>query len=60
MGDPYFDKVHADNFLSLVLGVITRAEQRHLAKLRTVDEHGNPIENKLPIGAEVNQGGTAT
>jgi len=57
MTDPYFDEVHADAFLSLVLGGIARAEQRYRAKLRTVDEHGNPIGNELPIGAEVSQGG---
>lgn len=60
MDDAYFDVMHADRFLSLVFGGIARAEQRHRAKLRTVDENGNPIGNELLIGTEVNQGGAAT
>lgn len=60
MGDLYFDTVHADNFLSLMLGGIARAEERHRAKLRTVDEHGNLIEDGNLIEAEVNHRGAAT
>ena len=60
MDDLYFDAVHADNFLSLMLGGIARAEERHRAKLRTVDEHGNLVEDKRLIEAKASQGGDAT
>ena len=60
MTDPYFDEVHGDAFLSLVLGGIARAGQRHRAKLQTVDKNGNPISDGSWIDSEANQGGTAT
>ena len=60
MPDLYIDAFHADNFLSLMLGGIARAEERHRAKLRTVDENGNLVEDAFLIEAEVNHRGAAT
>lgn len=46
--DLYLDMAQADNFLSLLMGGMSRAQDRFNAKLRTVDEHGNPIEVDAP------------
>ena len=42
--DLYFDEVHADQFLSLLIGGMSRAQDRFHDSLNTVDEHGNVID----------------
>lgn len=44
-GLPYFDEINADAFLATLMDGMARAQDRFNAKLRTVDENGNPIED---------------
>lgn len=55
--DDYFDLagVHPDVFLGALMGGMARAQERHNAKLRTVDEHGNPID--FPVEQALAAGG---
>jgi len=52
MDDLYFDAIHADNFLNLLMGGMSRAQKRFEDKLRTVDENGNPINETPEITSE--------
>lgn len=60
MGDmeDYFDLTGTspDAFLGLLMGDMARAQERHSAKLRTVDENGDPIvfpvEQAMAAGGE--------
>lgn len=45
--DLYFDALQADAFLASMVGGIRRAEERHRAKLNTVDENGNLVEEPV-------------
>ena len=44
MDDLYFNEADADQFISLLVGGISRAEERFHNSLNTVDEHGNVID----------------
>ena len=44
---PYFDEGNADAFLATLMGGMARAQDRFHAKLRTVDENGDPIEDPI-------------
>ena len=49
----YFDSARADNFLSLLIGGMAKAQTRYESKLRTVDENGNPIDEGGKIDSQV-------
>ncbi len=40
----YFDPAKADTFLSALMGGMSRAQDRHRAKLNTVDENGEVLK----------------
>ena len=42
----YSSMVNSDAFLATLMGGMARAQERFSAKLRTVDENGNPIDEK--------------
>ena len=42
----YSSMVNADAFLATLMGVMARAQDRFNANLRTVDENGDPIDEK--------------
>lgn len=42
----YLDSCSADAFLATMMGGMARAQERFHASLRTVDEHGDPIEEQ--------------
>lgn len=48
--EDYFELagVAPDAFFGVLMGGMARAQERHNAKLRTVDENGNPID--FPVG----------
>ena len=49
----YFDSARADNFLSILIGGMQKAQTRYESKLRTVDENGNPIDEGGKIDSQV-------
>lgn len=55
--DDYFELagVAPDALLGVLMGSMARAQERHNAKLRTVDENGNPID--FPVDAALAAGG---
>jgi hypothetical protein len=44
----WFNEIHADKFLTLMLKGLKRAGERHRDKLNTVDEEGNLITPDAP------------
>lgn len=55
--EDYFDLIGTtpDAFFGLLMGGMSRAQERHNAKLRTVDENGDPIV--FPVEQVIDAGG---